>query len=207
MTTATITAAIDSMMSASAKTDNYGGVSNITVSNVWSGGDKLEQMRAIGKFDLSGIPVGATIDSAKLVQNIYQVDTGNRAATLYRIVRSGWVENAVTWNQWTWSTNWTTGGADDDPTDHVATDKVAFTFPASTGEFDITGMKTLVDDAIANRSNELHVLIHFDGELEASGNDRYQWRSSEYATVAERWRLVVEYTAVADRRRAMGWSV
>ena len=74
------------------------------------------------------------------------------------------------------------------------TDKATFTFPSGTGEFAITGMKTLVEDAIANRSDILSVIIRFDAEGEDDGNDDYRWRSSEYGTEAERWRLVVEYT-------------
>ena len=54
-----------------------------------------------------------------------------------------------------------------------------------------------MEDARADRDDILSVIIHFDAETEGSGNDRYQWRSSEYGTSAERWRLVVEYTAAA----------
>ena len=190
MTTATITATIDSFMDAVVSADNFGSLERVETTSLFAGETKLAIDRAIGNFDLSTVPPTATIDSAKLVQDIYLVQAGSRAAAVYRCTRPDqWTELGVTWQDYDAPADWTDAGGD-----FTETDKVTFTFPASTGEFSITGLKTLVDDARANRNDILAVIIKFDLEGENDGNDRYIWRSSEYATEAERWRLIVDYT-------------
>jgi hypothetical protein len=72
-------------------TTNYGGV-DLSVRN-----RNAIARRAVVRFDLSGIPAGATINSATL--ELYASSAPGTAQTLnaHRITNS-WVENTVTWN-------------------------------------------------------------------------------------------------------------
>ncbi|MCH8066315.1 MAG: hypothetical protein IIC90_10915 [Chloroflexi bacterium] len=101
MTQATIVADIDSFMDAVVSVDNFGSLERVETTSLFAGETKLAIDRAIGNFLLSAIPAGATIDSAKLVQDIYLVQAGSRAATVYRCTRPDqWTELGVTWQDY-----------------------------------------------------------------------------------------------------------
>lgn len=143
--------------------------------------------RALLKFDTSVIPSGATIDAAKLR---FRVSFRTATATGYvnRLTTTDWVEGQVTWNERYAANSWGTPGGD-----FTTTNRVSFTSPGALGDWDIPNMKTLVEDAIANRSNELHVLIKMDDES-AGVSRHFHFDGGELGTQADRPRLIVDYT-------------
>lgn len=203
MTTATIVADIDNTMNVNSPDSNVGTAVSLSVTAIWAGGEKAAGARVLGNFDLSSIPEGATIDSAVLRLTIIPAGVsgdGARDAVVYRVLRDDWHEMQSTWNDYKTSNAWGGGGCGGLNSDYTETDEVAFSSPVDADEgndFDITGMKTLVEDAIANRSDWLRVLLRFRNELEDQGNDLFQWHSKDDGTEARRWRLVVEYTTTA----------
>lgn len=92
---------IDAMIRSDNPDQNYAEEDDF-MANAWTAGDFFIQ-RSLLKFDLSAIPVAATIKDAKLSLwcNIYtghhQLDSGANASYLQRIT-APWQENTVTWN-------------------------------------------------------------------------------------------------------------
>jgi len=91
------------------------------------GGVKHENFRSLVQFDLSSIPLGATITSATL--HLYYYNSGSdpvdRVYWVYRVT-SPWVESEVTWNNNDNLNTWTTLGGD-----YVTTNGASSTVPSS----------------------------------------------------------------------------
>ena len=152
--------------------------------------------RTLMHFDITqaSIPAGSTIVSAYLRLWATQADSAGAAATIKRLTNASWVENQATWNVYSTGNNWAGGaGADSD----TSTPHVTFNLPTqasdSTNRVIITGMKTLIDDAIASRSSQLHMLIKQDTESGTTTHTTF--RDSEYSgTQGEQPRLFITYT-------------
>lgn len=138
----------DSYLSSRSNHTNYGSSATLRMGR--TSGDVF---RPILYFDLSPIPPGATITSAKLQLYATSAPSSPEGAALRRITQF-WDESQVTWVSRTLVTNWSTPGGTTDPSGTVI-----WSFPTSTGSFDITGLKDLVVDGIENRSNQLDILL------------------------------------------------
>lgn len=127
-------------------------------------GVKTNIWRQVWQFDLSAV-AGMTITSVEFRANV-ELLTGltGRASTLRRITET--FTSEFTWNDRDWpDTSWGNIGPSP-PNSATDTDAVAFTSPTVTGWQDVvTGLKTLADDAIANRSNKLRFVMRMDNEL------------------------------------------
>lgn len=142
--------------------------------------------RGLLKFPLAALPGGAVILTAKIGLTV-SVGAGTaEAARVRRVTQSGWLEGEATWDDYKSATAWAAAGGD-----YTATDEVNWTLPTGTGDIEIAGLKTLVEDAIANRGGDLHVILM--RATEASVTSVVTLRSGEYATAAERPRLIVDY--------------
>jgi len=206
MTIATIEAAIDSFIHGIATTANYGALEYVELGLRFSGaGVKLDWERAIANFDVSAL-AGATINSAKLVQDVTVATVegaADRSGKVKRCTRpADWVESEVTWLNYKAGTTWTDEGGDMDASTPTPVD---FTIPTATGTWEITGLAGFVTDALANRAGTVSVILHLVSEGDDDLDRQTRWRSSEYATASERWRLVVDYTPPAggNRRRLL----
>ena len=73
--------------------------------------------RSLLRFDLSGVPAGATITSAVLTLTATDLFGGNpgEAMSVYRLTQL-WTEGGVTWNRYDGVTPWATAGGDFDGT-------------------------------------------------------------------------------------------
>lgn len=170
----TISAGTDAYITSVFPTTNF----NTTTINLASTSSGLVQ------FDLSSIPAGATIVSAR-----YRMTTSAAGASqvinVYRLVRE-WVEAETTWNIAQTATNWGTAGANHTTTDYDNTLLGAMSFVAASNSqtIDIT---STVSDWYTGAANNYGLKLAY-----ASGGSR-NYHSSE-ATVDEKPRLFVEYT-------------
>ncbi len=100
--TATLTAIADTYLDNGSATTNFGTSATLAVSG------KPDDATLL-KWDLSSIPAGSTLQSAKLSLNV----TGASANTyeIYELKRS-WTESQATWKKATSAVNWQTAGAD-----------------------------------------------------------------------------------------------
>lgn len=197
MTTVSIqpdgTAGVDSFIESGSPTTNNG------TSGVLQSGESstaTSTFRALLKFDLSGIPPTATINSASLVVRLALAGTGrasnNRTHRLYRLKRA-WVEGQVTWNIYSTGNSWSTAGGfhlnDCEQTDcgtcSFATADALDAFKTFT--LNAALIQGMVDGTFTNNG--------FLWKADTENNDAYRSYSSDDATAANRPELIIDYTA------------
>lgn len=160
------------------------------------------KMRIFFHFDLSAIPTGATIVSATFINHGYSGSGAGDIGELMwvrRMTQTGWSETFRTgsglygttgWNYYDENNllSWTTPGGD-----MTDTDQVEWALgPYPSGEFQITGLATLVTDAITNRSKQLHIALLRQDET-VTGYQAMSSREWGLSFPATGPRLSVEY--------------
>ena len=181
----------DTFLSEGLPSSNYGGSTFIQVRN-WN----EDIRRIILEFDISSLPSGATINSATLSLNYYAYDvTDPNGYTIwaYKLSRTDWVESEATWQRYKSGSNWTSGGGD-----YVTSSPAggSTTFPSSYGWMS-WNVLAIVQDAY-NASRAAEILLKFSSETaEGASSSLASFRSKEYATSADRPKLVIDYTEVA----------
>lgn len=116
--TTTLNPVADAFIDNQAASKNYGASTSLIITFVKAN----DQKRIILRFDTSGIPNGALIQSAKLrlrVSSVNSATNNPKSVSAYALTQS-WVEgtdtgtgtpiNGATWNTWNGSTAWTTAG-------------------------------------------------------------------------------------------------
>lgn len=167
---------------------NYGSFNRLEIG--WTAAALAR--RAILKFDLSVLPAGSVVTRARLLlKGSAAASSSGTPAKVRRLTQSAWVESTATWANYDTALPWGVAGGD-----FSIIDQVDWTLPIVVGDFEISGLKVLAQDAIDNRSGLLHVILMRAAE---SGNDSLIFvRSGEYATAAERPRLLVECDLPAE---------
>ena len=180
-------------------TSNFGSEVGTLARVVDSAGDKSFWARAIGNFNLAAY-AGHTITSASLHFYHYNRD-GAASAYIARCTRPAtWVEDEVTWERASDAQAWTDDGGDFD--DGTPT-KVTFSLAGSTGWQEVTGLKGHVDDAIANRSNVLAIIVRLADE-DPETTTGHIWRALDYGSLEWYIELNVSYVeAVAATATAL----
>jgi len=145
------------------------------------------------KFNLTTIPVTATVTSATLYLTISAADTTSDdvAVELYPLLRN-WVEGEVTWNIFSTGNNWTTAGAENVGTDRSGTSVGNFNVPNDSGVgtvFTITLSTGHVQDWVSGAVANYGWLIRG-----SSGANSITMASSDNATTSYRPKLVIEYS-------------
>ena len=195
-TTATLTAAEDTYLSAANVTYNNGGNVELHV-DVTTGTAR----RTALKWDVSSIPTNATVSSASLA--LYVINTSPYQYSLYNMRRT-WVEGissqaasstSANWNTYDGANSWGTVGAANTSTDRYNTNL----WSATTTSFSTTGSKTetLNSDGVAvvqgwiagSVSNFGLIMQNYSGTT----NDAVYFASSENSTVANRPKLNLSY--------------
>lgn len=150
------TAGKDTYLHSSSATTNFGTADPLNLGQVFG-----LTFRMIIEFDISDITAGSTITATSLALDVQSAANGGGAAAshAYRLLRSDWVETEATWNIYKTSNNWTTAGAGSDGNDYTSTNGVAFNLLTSAGTLTITGLETLAQDALDNRSGKLILLF------------------------------------------------
>lgn len=149
-------------------------------------------VRALLTFDISDIPVGATIMSATLTFVVTLRSGTPSAGSVFRLRRTDWDELGSTWNEYRAGSSWTTAGCGDTTNDYDTANPGTHTAPPAAGNsFDVTGLATLAQDALDNRSGLLHLFWKLDTE---ANNTNLSVGSSDNATAANRPLLSVTYS-------------
>lgn len=154
--------------------ENYGNFPEFIASN--NGGGAT---RSLIYFNLSSIPVDATIVSATL--NLYSIPSstnghyGTNAAVIQRITTS-WDENTVSWST---------------PPAGSTTNQVFTTATSSSTENATINVKSLVETMILNTNNNQGFLFRL---VDETGNKSVVYGSSTYADTTKRPELVITYS-------------
>ncbi|MGC8780437.1 MAG: DNRLRE domain-containing protein [Anaerolineae bacterium] len=91
--TTTLYPSADTYVNQASPNSNYGSAAILSVSR----SEFLEESFALVRFDLSSIPVGSTINSARFEAYLRAADFGNVDLTAHRVTES-WAGGVVTWN-------------------------------------------------------------------------------------------------------------
>jgi len=156
--------------------------------------NSLVVKRTVLTFDMTSIsptpPATAAIVTASLRLNCSTINgSGGYAAKVQRLVTpgsTGWVEAQATWNSYATGNPWSTAGGD-----FTATDALDFTAPTALGNFTITGFGTLAQDAYANRSKLLHIILK--NATEGAILNQISFNQRTDATESNRPKLTVTY--------------
>lgn len=186
-------AAFDTWLGSSSPDSNQG--TNVSLAMETLSGKGQDKERPILIWDISEL-IGKTLLTAKLTLEAGAVDDRTNTATIYRITQAGVTEAGVTWNKYDGVNAWTAAGGD------YTTPSVAFAFPTSPEmTFEISGaaLVAFLQDALDNRSGLARMLIRLDDPYEAQENKGCYWRSSNYATEADRPKLEVTYAGVVPK--------
>ncbi len=199
MPTWSVVADIDSFLYNQSPDANYGSAENFNTTVIIIGGSKTVWQRGILNFDLSSFPGDvADFTAAKLTVDLIGVQNTGEQVDFERCTRpADWVESEVTWNEYSSGNSWTAAGGDKTDVDRVTT-----TIPASTGIKGIPGFKTLVEDAIDNRSDILSLIMRMDDESGSGSSRTFQVRSTE-ATAGEPPTLEITYASPDTGRRSV----
>jgi len=184
----------DTHLLKSAPTTNYSSLTYIQVN--WS---PTYTTRPILEFDISGLPAGATLNSASLELYNY---SGNAALEgqdiwAYKQLRIDWVESEACWNYYKGTTVWTAAGGD-----FITSDPAGASAPAPTPFTDYGWMTwdvlAIVQDAY-NSSIAVEFLLKF--LTETGGNQAAGFRSNNYTNDTNLCpKLVIDYTVPAVGR-------
>ncbi len=184
----TISATKDSLMNAVSPDTNYGANPSVAMGVLILGGGKTQLNRAIGYFDISGLPANAFVQSAKMRRSLTFVDPTGHACTIYRCTRPAqWTESGVTWNKYDGVSAWTAAGGDYDAS---TPPPISYHEPLASGAHEIPGVGGFVQDAIALRGGVVSVIMKNDNEA-PSASQRSTWQAGAS------WQLVIDYEALA----------
>jgi hypothetical protein len=158
---------------ASADTAIFSGSPDQTLGSatqVFVGNDASNSQRALLRFDLSGVPAGATLLSCVLGVHVVTLNEAG-PGHVYRVKQTAWSETMATWNRYDGVNAWTTPGAfnaAEAMSDVVVTagpdGPIAYAAPPSGGAFAFPDLLSLCEDAIANHAGELDLLIKQDAD-------------------------------------------
>ena len=192
---------LDSFIGDYSPTTNFGTSDVIFVGDVNAGLNQA--IRSMIRFDLSSLPLAATVTAATLSMFEYYASdspgVGSWAVGLRRLLRD-WIEAQVTWNIYSTGNNWTTAGASSNGNDRAASDSASLTLDGTAANAFVNWTSaTLADDVQKMRSGVYGnygwliqaPTIESPGVAQFGGNG---WRSAEFATAAQRPQLVITYT-------------
>lgn len=188
------TVGVDSYIDSGAPTTNYATTTPMILGRTSAGNTK----RALFRFNVSNIPVGATLTSATLTIPI-SGGTVSATTTWYcnRLTQTAWTETGVTWNDYSVGNAWAAPGGD-----YTTTDRDSYTYAGVPPSLIFSAMTALVQDAITNRSGILDLIIVSNSE--SGSTNRFLSPFCSDSAAASRPILVVTYTAPGVQFQAAG---
>lgn len=182
--------ASDTYLSQNAPSSNF-GLSGTLLADGDDPSGSGNDLASLMRWDLSAIPSGATVDSAEINIEVFNVSSGTY--DIYEVKRD-WFEADATWNVYAPGTPWETPGAlgaGDRGSSILGT-----VTAGSVGSYKVT----LNADGIAAVQGWVDTPSLNHGVIIASSSttDGLDFRSSEHSTASQRPRLTVRYSTFVD---------
>lgn len=179
---------IDTRLGEASPTTNYATATTLPVLATTSA-----RSRNILKFNFSAVvPAGATITLATLSLFCTISALSSRTITVYRLLRTDWVENQATWNSYKTGSSWGAAGAlntTDNP-DITTTDAATATSVTISHWLNVT-VTAQVQTARDSVSGVAHFLV---ADIGATASVSNTYSSRENTTTGNRPKLYIEYT-------------
>ena len=170
---------------------NYGA---LTAMRVGRAVGAATNFRSLIRFNLTGIPQGAVINSARLGLYFFRIpgadSTANRTYNIFKVQQNparDWIELQATTNNYTSAATWTNPGGDFVGT---PTDSINFN-SSSLNSFVYWDVTSDVQNFSDNRNLDFGWII---ADNQSAGNTRRDFRSKEVANAALRPVLLLNYT-------------
>lgn len=188
--TVTLNPIFDTTISEINPTINY-----CTYSDIWIGKSSSDgkEARGIIRFDLSGIPSGATVTKADLTMYFHRMEAGTGASTVgvYWIINGAPDCSTTTWQKRSATSNWTNPGGDySSAVGPMATTTVSW--DSHDGDKHVLNVKYFVERYVSGSFSGNYGFM-----LKAtSSNDKAQFYSVESAPAGKKPVLVVTYQVI-----------
>jgi uncharacterized repeat protein (TIGR01451 family) len=172
----------DTHLAQASSVQNFG-----TATLLLSNSQTNAESRLILRFDLSGIPAGATIQSA--VMELYYASTrvsSSEALRVHRLTRS-WTELGATWRTYDGTNNWVTQGGDYDPAVVASAN-----LDGTVNVWKQWSITSLVQSWANGTFTNYGVLLESPA---ATGNNERRFNSSESTPTTLRPKLTITYVA------------
>lgn len=150
----------DTFISSANATTNYG-----TDAGLKTGRESTTNtLRSLLRFDTSGVPAGATINSVTLTLRMTFQDANayNAPHSVY-LLRVAFVQGQATWNIYSTGNNWATAGCGSTTDDYFPTAVGTFTTPGNADDIDLVAELDVTD--LADLANGLFVRMDTEGDF------------------------------------------
>lgn len=192
MASITINASEAVFIDESSATTNWEGVAaQLDVGEFNAGSEKR---RSLIRFSLSAIPSGSIINSVTFKINNQGTDLTDNARTMYvNRMKRNWVENQVTWNQYSSGNNWATagGGTNSADVELSAIGSGSVTNPPTAGYMNITLTASAIQEWLDGTFANNGIMLSMGTE----NNDMQRFDGEDAANPPQ---LVIDYTAPAS---------
>lgn len=185
--TVTLNPVFDTILSERNPTVNY-----CTYSDIWVGKSTSDgkEARGIIRFDLSGIPSGATVTKADLTMYFHRMEAGTGASTVgvFWIINGAPDCSTTTWQKRSATSNWSNAGGDYSSA-VGAMDTTTASWDSHDGDKHVLDVKYFVERYVSGSFSGNYGFM-----LKAtSSNDKAQFYSVESAPAGKKPVLVVTY--------------
>jgi predicted outer membrane repeat protein len=183
-------AGLDTYIYSGAKTTNYG--TNVEMGVGEDNNTSNRVARSLIKFDLSSIPANATISSATLsLWTSSDLSSNNRTIQVYRL-KTAFNETQSNWNRPATGSTWQTAGAAgaNDRESTAIGSATILNNEALNLEKQISLAPAAIQEMVSGSFLNRGFLLQADTEQ----NDRFNYKTSDSTTSAQRPKLVIQYT-------------
>ncbi len=193
-----LTPVADTYMARWGATNNYGGSTTLLVRYHTS---NQEEFSSLVRFDLSGIPANATVQSAVLTLTVTESPSTWLDVDIFKLLRS-WTEMQATWNSAASGVAWTQPGANGSG-DRESIRRASMRVNAAVGGTATVDLTGLVQEWVSSPAGNQGLLLRPNLSSNTSIL-QYRFASRDNATATSRPKLTVTYTTPAQAANPAG---
>lgn len=176
-TTVQVSASGDTLIVSTSPTSNFGTLATLQ--------ERTGKVSTV-VFDLSAIPVNASVTSSKVLLTC-NTGTNGVSTELHRMLRP-WTELGATWNTYDGTSNWATAGAANSTIDYNSTVLATFTWTSIDDQIEIAVPTSIVESWVNGSAS------NYGFRISPTSATELRFHSREAATAGFRPLLEISYT-------------